>query len=48
MDSLTRSLAVEWGEFGVRVNGIAPGPIGGTAGASCLAARPCTGSLKAL
>ncbi len=33
VDSLTRSLALEWGAFGVRVNGIAPGPIGGTAGA---------------
>ena len=32
VDSLTRSLALEWGAFGVRVNGIAPGPIGGTAG----------------
>ena len=32
VDSLTRSLAMEWGHFGVRVNGIAPGPIGGTAG----------------
>ena len=32
VDSLTRSLALEWGHFGVRVNGIAPGPIGGTAG----------------
>ncbi len=32
VDSLTRSLAMEWGAFGVRVNGIAPGPTGGTAG----------------
>ena len=32
VDSLTRSLALEWGAFGVRVNGIAPGPTGGTAG----------------
>lgn len=32
VDSLTRSLALEWGEVGVRVNGIAPGPIDGTAG----------------
>ncbi|BDA49426.1 Peroxisomal 2,4-dienoyl-CoA reductase [Coccomyxa sp. Obi] len=37
VDSLTRSLAVEWGEFGVRVNGIAPGPTGGTAGVQKLA-----------
>ena len=32
VDSLTRSLALEWGAFGVCVNGIAPGPTGGTAG----------------
>ena len=25
--ALTRSLAVEWGRFGIRLNGIAPGPI---------------------
>ena len=36
VDSLTRSLAVEWGHYGIRVNGIAPGPIGGTPGALCL------------
>ncbi|GIL69476.1 hypothetical protein Vretimale_13591 [Volvox reticuliferus] len=34
VDSITRSLALEWGEFGVRVNGVAPGPIEGTAGES--------------
>jgi len=27
IDGLTTSLAGEWGEFGIRVNGIAPGPI---------------------
>ena len=32
MDSLTRTLALEWGAFGVRVNGIAPGPVAETAG----------------
>lgn len=32
IDSLTRSLALEWGEFGIRVNGVAPGPIQDTAG----------------
>ena len=25
VDSVTRSLALEWGEFGIRVNGVAPG-----------------------
>ncbi|KAG2454386.1 hypothetical protein HYH02_001409 [Chlamydomonas schloesseri] len=37
VDSLTRSLALEWGEFNVRVNGVAPGPIDGTAGMAKLA-----------
>lgn len=32
IDSMTRSLALEWGDFGIRVNGVAPGPIKGTAG----------------
>jgi len=35
--SLTRTLAVEWGtQFGIRVNGIAPGPIERTGGAEKL------------
>lgn len=32
VDSLTRTLALEWGYYGVRVNGIAPGPIADTPG----------------
>ncbi|HZT76633.1 MAG TPA: SDR family oxidoreductase [Vicinamibacterales bacterium] len=32
VDSLTRVLACEWGPYGIRVNGIAPGPIAGTEG----------------
>jgi 2,4-dienoyl-CoA reductase [(3E)-enoyl-CoA-producing], peroxisomal len=32
VDSLTRTLAVEWGPHRIRVNGIAPGPIEGTEG----------------
>jgi len=32
IDAQTRVLAVEWGPLGIRVNGIAPGPIGDTEG----------------
>jgi len=32
VDSITRSLASEWGYYGIRVNGIAPGPIAATEG----------------
>jgi len=32
VDALTRTLAVEWGPYGIRVNGIAPGPIAETEG----------------
>eukprot|EP00887_Chlorella_sp_A99_P006952 scaffold2.g6952.t1 len=32
VDSMTRSMALEWGAYGIRVNGVAPGPIQGTAG----------------
>src|SRR5207248_5876656 len=27
IDSLTRSMAVEWGQFGIRVNAVAPGSV---------------------
>lgn len=32
VDSLTRTCAVEWGPFGIRVNAVAPGSIGDTEG----------------
>ena len=37
VDSITRTLAVEWGSLGIRVVGIAPGPIDDTEGMSRLA-----------
>lgn len=40
VDALTRVLAVEWGEYGIRVNGIAPGPIAGTEGVRRLLVGP--------
>src|SRR5262249_30633329 len=33
VDAMTRTLSVEWGPLGIRVNAIAPGPIGDTEGA---------------
>lgn len=32
VDQLTRTLALEWGEDGIRINSISPGPIDGTEG----------------
>lgn len=37
VDALTRGLALEWGGLGIRVNGIAPGPIADTEGMKRLA-----------
>ena len=39
VDSLTRSLALEWGSLGIRVNAIAPGPIEDTEGMARLAPK---------
>lgn len=36
VDSITRSLALEWSPLGIRVNGIAPGPIDDTEGVTRL------------
>ncbi|XVE74283.1 hypothetical protein DITRI_Ditri12bG0004600 [Diplodiscus trichospermus] len=43
VDSITRNLALEWGtDYDIRVNGIAPGPIGDTPGMSKLAPEEIT------
>lgn len=46
VDALTRNLAVEWGRYGVRVNGIAPGPIEDTEGMKRLVPEPIKERLK--
>jgi peroxisomal 2,4-dienoyl-CoA reductase len=38
VDSLTRTCAVEWGRYSIRVNGVAPGSIAGTEGVRRFAA----------
>src|SRR5436190_6505238 len=40
IDALTRNLAVEWGQHGIRVNAIAPGPIEDTEGMKRLVPEP--------
>jgi len=40
VDAITRNLAVEWGRYGIRVNGIAPGPIEDTEGMKRLLPEP--------
>ncbi|XP_047066024.1 peroxisomal 2,4-dienoyl-CoA reductase [(3E)-enoyl-CoA-producing]-like [Lolium rigidum] len=47
VDSITRSLALEWGtDYDIRVNGIAPGPIGGTPGLTKLAPEEMVKGLR--
>jgi NAD(P)-dependent dehydrogenase (short-subunit alcohol dehydrogenase family) len=40
VDMITRCLALEWGEDGIRINSIVPGPIEGTEGMARLAPTP--------
>ncbi|CAG9460749.1 unnamed protein product [Pedinophyceae sp. YPF-701] len=49
VDAMTRGLALEWGRHGIRVNGIAPGPIEGTAGMAKLQPKePKAGALNSI
>jgi peroxisomal 2,4-dienoyl-CoA reductase len=48
VDALTRTLAVEWGPRAIRVNAIAPGPIGDTEGARRLFAGEAAEQLRNL
>jgi 2,4-dienoyl-CoA reductase [(3E)-enoyl-CoA-producing], peroxisomal len=47
VDAITRNLAVEWGKLGIRVCGIAPGPIGDTEGMRRLAPGDLTAKMTA-
>ena len=47
IDAMMRSLAVEWGPMGIRVNNIAPGPIGDTEGMRRLAPGDVRASMEA-
>jgi 2,4-dienoyl-CoA reductase [(3E)-enoyl-CoA-producing], peroxisomal len=47
VDAITKNLAVEWGRFGIRVCGIAPGPIGDTEGMRRLAPGEMSGKITA-
>ena len=46
VDAITRNLSVEWGKYGIRVNGIAPGPIEDTEGIKRLLPEPLKEKLK--
>ena len=47
VDSLTRTLAVEWGRYGIRTNAISPGPIEDTEGMKRLLPAPLKDKLRA-
>jgi peroxisomal 2,4-dienoyl-CoA reductase len=47
VDAVTKNLAVEWGRFGIRVCGIAPGPIAETEGMKRLAPGELTQKMTA-
>ena len=47
VDAVTKNLAVEWGRFGIRACGIAPGPIGDTEGMRRLAPGEAADRAKA-
>jgi NAD(P)-dependent dehydrogenase (short-subunit alcohol dehydrogenase family) len=47
IEKLTKDLALEWGQFGIRVNTIAPGPVEGTEGMARLAPGGMAEQLKA-
>ncbi|MEZ4437536.1 MAG: SDR family oxidoreductase [Polyangiaceae bacterium] len=46
VDAMTRSLALEWSSLGIRVNGIAPGPIAETEGMTRLAPKDMTDEMQ--
>lgn len=46
VDAITRNLAIEWGKYGIRVNGIAPGPIADTEGMKRLVPEPIKAKLE--
>jgi peroxisomal 2,4-dienoyl-CoA reductase len=47
VDAITRNLAIEWGPYGIRSNGIAPGPIEDTEGMRRLVPEPVKKALSA-